>query len=224
MSINQFLHTHVYRHVLKQYLKFTTYTSIGGFKIKVLRGVFHPKLFFSTPYLFDYLNSQVLTNASFLEIGSGSGILSLLAYKKGALVTAVDIDTNAVENTKINFALQFGQSHKATIYQSDLFQNIPAQKFDRILINPPYFFKDVQHPAQYAWYCGQSGEYFNNMFLGLSEYIHPETKINMILADNCDIERIKSIAKKHNFYFEMIQQKKIKWEINYIFRIYHIAG
>lgn len=223
MSIRQFLHTHVYRHVLKQYLKFTTHTRIGGFKLKVLRGVFHPNFFFSTPYLFDYLNSQELSNCRFLEIGSGSGILSVLAYKKGALVTAVDIDNKAVENTKINFALLFGESYKANIYQSDLFQNIPTQKFDRILINPPYFFKDVQYPGQHAWYCGQSGEYFNHLFLGLPDYIHPETEINMILAENCDIERIKSIAKKNNFYFDLIEQKKIKWELNYIFRIYHKA-
>ena len=33
-------------------------------KIKVLKGVFHPKLFFSTPYLFNYLNSQNIQSST----------------------------------------------------------------------------------------------------------------------------------------------------------------
>ena len=41
----------------------------------------------------------------------------------------------------------------------------------------------------------------------------------MILAENCEIDRIKKIAEDHGFKFELLQQQKIKWELNYIFEI-----
>lgn len=219
MSFQQQLYNTIYKPVLKQYLKFNTVTTIEGLKIKVLKGVFHPKLFFSTPYLFSYISSQNLNNTRFLEIGSGSGLLSLLAYKKGAMVTAIDINKKAVENTRLNFTLHFGPAHTAKIYESDLFENLPAQTFDTILINPPYFFKEIESDWQQAWFCGAEGEYFYKLFAGLRKFTHPQTDVIMILADNCDIERIRNIARKHSYQFSLVEQKKIKWEMNFIFRI-----
>ncbi len=224
MSFQRFLNNHIYKHLLKLYLRFNTVTTIGGLKIKVLKGVFHPKLFFSTPYLFNYLNSQNIQSKCFLEIGCGSGVIAVLAHKKGAKVTAIDIDKRAVENTRQNFALHFGPAHNAQIKQSDLFNNLSPQQFDNIIINPPYFFKKVESDWQNAWYCGAEGEYFINLFAGLRNYIHPQTEILMILADNCDIERIKSIADKNRFQFSLVEKKKVKWEMNFIFRIKYLPS
>lgn len=219
MTASYYISNYLLKPVLKFYLRFNTVVRFDNLKVKVYKNIFHPSLFFSTKYLYSFLSKINLQSKSFLEIGSGSGVLSLLAYQKGANVTALDIDENAVNNTIENFENNFGIHHKAQILQSDLFEKINPQIFDVILINPPYFFESVQHTSQLAWYCGENGEYFKNLFINLSRYIDKDTLVIMILADNCEIERIKNIASQNNFYFNLLEHKKIKWEINYIYQI-----
>jgi len=73
-----------------------------------------------------------------LEIGCGSGALSLFAARQGWLVTASDVNPDAVaaarENAQRNhIALDFSQS--------DLFEAHAGQKFDVILFNLPFLHK-----------------------------------------------------------------------------------
>ena len=202
------------------YLKKERTSKVRGFKLLIKPTVFHPKFFFSSTYLFDFVTTLNLADKQFLEIGSGSGLISLLAYQKKAIVTACDINTVAVDCTKLNFEKNFGkESSHVLILKSDLFDAIPDSKFDVIVINPPYFFEDVKINTQLAWNCGKNGEYFIKLFSQLNNFILSDSDIYMILADNCEIERIKEIAKSHQFTFELIVHKKIKWEINFIFKI-----
>ncbi|WP_163111277.1 methyltransferase, partial [Acinetobacter baumannii] len=65
--------------------------------IKIHPDVFPPQLTFSTKILLDFVNEMNLDNKTFLELGCGSGIISLLAAKKKALVTASDINQTALD-------------------------------------------------------------------------------------------------------------------------------
>jgi release factor glutamine methyltransferase len=207
---------------LKYYLKKERPYTYKEFKLTIFSGVFHPGLFFSTKFLAVFVNSLSLENCKFCEPGTGAGLISLTALKKGASVTAFDINKLAVDNCRKNFALNkvlFKDNAVFEVYQSDLFDKVPAQSFDYIVVNPPYFFKNASDDAGKAWYVGEQGEYFEKFFGQLSSYIHPHSKIYMILADNCEIERIEAIAKKYNFTFRLATSKKIWWETNYIFSI-----
>ena len=73
-----------------------------GLTIEVSPGVFHPGLFFSTEFLLQFISQKKLENKSLLELGAGSGLLSLKAAQQGAIVTATDISTKAVENIRSN--------------------------------------------------------------------------------------------------------------------------
>ena len=100
-----------------------------------------------------------------------------------------------------------------------MFDSIPKLTFDVIVVNPPYFFDDVKTDNQLAWNCGKNGEYFVKFFSGLNQFSNSESDVYMILADNCEIDRIKNIAKSHQFILVLIVHKKIKWETNFIFKI-----
>lgn len=219
MAPSFYIFNYLFKPFLKIYLKFNSTVRFDELQIKVFKGIFHPKLFFSTSYLYEFLSQKNIQSKSFLEIGSGSGVLSLLAYQKGAKVTALDIDENAIRNTRFNFELNFGKNHQATIIKSDLFKELKSQVFDMVLINPPYFFKKIEHPSQLAWYCGKEGEYFEGLFSNLSDYFDKNSLVIMILAENCDIQRIQHIASNHHLHFNLLEQKKIKWEKNYIYQI-----
>jgi hypothetical protein len=41
----------------------------------------------------------------------------------------------------------------------------------------------------------------------------------MILAENCEIERIRQLADDRNFNMSLQLEKKIKWEKNFIFKL-----
>jgi release factor glutamine methyltransferase len=218
-KLSYIFYNYFYKYILKLYLKTDSKVTFDIFKLIVFKEVFHPKLFFSTKYFYSFLKGKNFKNKKFIELGSGSGILSMLAYRQGAHVTAVDIDPKAVENTRINFSGNFNMSQCLSIIQSDLFTNVPVQLFDIVVINPPYYFKEVKVAAHNAWYCGENGEYFKNLFAHLKSYTHSATEIFMVLEENCEIDRIKSMAQIHAIQFEQVDEKIIKWEKNFIFQL-----
>ena len=202
------------------YLKKERHTKLFGFDLLIKPTVFHPKYFFSSRYLVEFVLKLNLEHKKCLELGCGSGIVSLMVYQKKGIVTCSDINEIAVECTKINFNKNFGNnSPNFQVITSDLFEFIPKTCFDFVFINPPYFFEAVSTDHQLAWNCGKNGEYFVNLFSQLSLYISNSTQVYMVLADNCDINRISEIATRYNFRLNKVEEKKIKWEINYIYKI-----
>lgn len=83
-------------------------------------------------------NLAVRKGDTVLDMGTGCGILGIIAAKKAAKVVAVDINPYAVrcarENAKLNHVID-----KTFFVQGDLFAPIrKGEKFDLILFNAPY--------------------------------------------------------------------------------------
>jgi len=166
--------------------------------------------------LLNFVDTLNLKSKIFLELGAGTGIISILAAKKGATVYASDISSKAVENVKLNAAKNNVQIN---IFTSDLFKNIPDMQFDYIIINPPYYSKDPREEEEYAWFCGSNFEYFKSLFNSLSNYIGRDSKAFMILSEVCDIQKIKSIGMENEFVWKLKMNKQFWGEKNYIFEI-----
>lgn len=190
--------------------------SYNNIIVKVLPGVFHPGLFFSSKMLLNFVDTLKLESKTFLELGAGTGIISILATKKGAAVYASDISGKAVENVKLNAVKNNVQIN---IFTSDLFKNIPDIQFDYIIINPPYYSREPREDEEYAWFCGSNFEYFKSLFNSLSDYIGNDSKVFMILSEVCDIQKIKSIGMENEFAWELKMKKQFWGEKNYIFEI-----
>jgi release factor glutamine methyltransferase len=140
----------------------------------------------------------------------------LYAARQGARVTATDINPVAIQSLTMN-----SQSNRIplTVIGSDLFTNIPQQAFDIIAINPPYYKKQPNTPAEYAWYCGEQGEYFKQLFTGLQQYMHPQSIVLMVLCDGCDLQMIREMASANGFHLNCVQTKTNWVETNFIFKI-----
>jgi release factor glutamine methyltransferase len=207
--------------IVEIYLKKDRIFNYKGLKLIILKGVFHPRFFFSTKYLASFVEKLNLTDKQFCEPCVGSGLISLVAAKNGALVTCFDINPVAVKNTKLNFERNklMLSSSDFRVIESDLFSSISPTIFDYIVINPPYFFSEVKNPTQFAWNAGKDGQFFMKFFQQLKDYTNNNSEIYMILADNCEIDRIIQIAKNYNWNFSLVEKKKILWEVNYIYRI-----
>ncbi len=207
---------HTYKPLLVKYLSKTRIYKYENIKLEIPPQVFHPGFFFSTRLLLNYIKQVPLKDKSFLEPGCGSGLISIYAAKKGALVTSTDINPVAIEFLKKN-----SQQNNAelTIIQSDLFQNIPVQQFDTIAINPPYYKKQPQSAQDYAWYCGENGEYFSGLFKNLNNYIHKQSQMLMVAFEGCDMKMIEDLAGQNGFQLNCIYTEQNLLERNFIFKI-----
>lgn len=185
-------------------------------RLEIPPEVFHPGFFFSTQFLLQYIEKMPLHDKKFLEPGFGSGLISIVAAKKGARVTATEINPVAVEFFTKN--CRYNQVNPQII-ESDLFKNLPKESYDIIAINPPYYKKNPVTAGDYAWFCGVNGEYFSALFDSLDDYIHPNTEILMVLFDGCDMEMITGFAAAKNFTLNCVLSKKNLLEKNTIFKI-----
>jgi release factor glutamine methyltransferase len=181
--------------------------------------VFPPQLTLSTKILLDFISELDLQKKTFLELGCGCGIISLFASKKGAEVTATDINTKALEY--LGKAALTNKLDVSCLY-SDLFENLEGQQFDFIIINPPYYPKSPKNIKEQAWFCGEDFEYFKGLFFQLAAFLSDNNKTYMILSEDCNMQKITSIAAKNNFLLEPVFNIKKMGELNTIYQIIKI--
>lgn len=219
-KVIKYLTARIYKPVLVKYLSSTRVYAYKGIRLVIPSEVFHPGFFGSTKLLLRHIGRQPLRGRTFLELGAGSGLISLFAARKGALVTSTDINPRAVEYLKENSS----RNHVSLeIFAADLFSDLPVKTFDIIAINPPYYRGRPSDYASYAWYCGENGQYFDGLFSGLANYTHSRTTAWMVLCDGCDMEMIGELARRHGWGLNCVFTKKSLLEKNFIFKIESLA-
>ncbi|WBX71654.1 methyltransferase [Tenacibaculum retecalamus] len=199
----------------KKYYKKPRRFRYADLEVLVYPEVFPPHFTFSTKILLNYIKELDMEGKTFLELGCGSGIISLFASSKGAKVTATDINKialNALKDAKVKNHVE------VDVLYSDLFENVSKQQFDFIFINPPYYPRAPKNDQEKAWFCGEEFEYFQRLFQQISKRPFNED-IYMILSQDCNLKRIFRILKKNNLTQICIDEKKVTGEINYIYKI-----
>ena len=94
-------------------------------------------------------NLDVKEGERVLDMGTGCGILGILAAKKSSLVVAADLNPYALRCAKENALLNDARS-KISFVQGDLFAPLSERaNFDVILFNAPYL--PVEESAQASW-------------------------------------------------------------------------
>lgn len=74
--------------------------------------------------------------------GSGAIAISLAKYLPNTQVTALDISSKALEVAKLNAKTNNVES-QITFVESNLLENLPKEKYDMIVSNPPYIKQDI---------------------------------------------------------------------------------
>ncbi|MEN8221916.1 MAG: peptide chain release factor N(5)-glutamine methyltransferase [Acidobacteriota bacterium] len=139
-----------------------------------------------TELIIDILLSESDSTTKILEIGAGSGIISILAAKlSGAEVTAVEYDNDALEVLKNNIELH-NVKELVTPVSADLFP-VKKPKFNIIVTNPPYLSeKDLEqadpavreHEPRIALLGGENGhEIIEKIIRRAQEYLSYNGKI-----------------------------------------------
>ncbi len=200
----------------EKYLSKERSFSYNGTTVTVFPGVFHPGFFYSTKLLLKYIQNLELQKKYVLELGAGTGLISIIAANKGGYVTASDISLTAVYNIEKNVKMT---NANVEVVHSDLFDDIPQRRYDYIIINPPYYKKTPSSEKEFAWFGGDDFQYFRKLFGQLQSNIYENTNVIMVLSDEADLVMINSIAEEFNFRMKEVIHKKTWGENHFIFSI-----
>lgn len=98
-------------------------------------------------------NLNVDENTRVLDLGTGTGVLALVAAYNGSRnITATDINPQAVKNAKFN-AEKLGFDDRIDVRKNaDLFDAVRGEKFDVIIFNAPWIYGDPRTTYDTAVY------------------------------------------------------------------------
>lgn len=177
-------------------------------EVKVSEGVYAPA---DDTFMLARHMPRDLKGKKVLDIGCGSGMLSIVAAINGGDVTATDINPTALKDTKKN-AKHYDVKIKTV--KSDLFTNI-KEKFDLIIFNPPYVPSDkndmyISPSLRKALVSGKRGTDVMKIFLKeFQKHLNKGGKVLLIVSS---LNRIKERLEKNgwkeldsaSFFFEKL--------------------
>lgn len=129
-----------------------------------------------------------------LEIGCGSGVVSVHCAKNGCTVTAVDINPSAVECTKENAQLN---GVDIDVRESDLFQNVP-ERFDTIVFNLPYLPVIDEGELAKAWSGGEDGMGpLPRLMAESKDHLNKNGRVVVVVSSLMDQNKLNALLSKY---------------------------
>jgi release factor glutamine methyltransferase len=187
-----------------------------GFSLTIFPGVFHPGYFHSTDCMIAYLKGQDVEGLKVLELGCGSGLISMWLQQRVAVVTASDISHTVLDALAFNLK---ANDIELEAVESDLFNGLRGRSFDRIVINPPYYPKRPRQEAEYAWFCGEDYDYFRRLFSELPHHLQAGCRIWMVLSEYCNLSLIGQLAQQNGLALQKVFSKRKHWEYQHVYEI-----
>lgn len=173
-----------------------------GNKIKVNSSVLIPR--FETETLVEktvnYIKKNKLENSSVLELGTGSGCISITLKKElpHLQITAVDISKKAIKVAKFNTRKN---KTKISFICKDIFKLNLLNNYDILVSNPPYIKKDTKidpktkYEPQIALYSDCTGiNYYIEIFKIAKLNLNKKSLIALEI-DEDEGEKIRKLAK-----------------------------
>ena len=182
-------------------------TEVMGLPILVLPGVWSPAHDWSS--LFYVENMPDVRGLDFLEVGCGTGVISVFAGRAAARrIVAVDINPEAVRNTQLNFE-RFGIEN-GEVFLSDGFENVRG-KFDVVTWNAPYH---GCRPSDMLERGCADEEYHDirSFFYQVRTYLNPGGRVVFGFSESGDLPLIESLIVENGF---RIKRKLSDWRQDY---------
>ena len=137
-------------------------------------------------------NLQVNRMSRVLEIGTGTGIIAIIAAKRASKVIATDINPHAIDCAVKNIITN--KTYNVELRKGNLFEPVEGEKFDLILFNTPYLPSSTDEKSDdeldAAWNGGLDGREVIDKFLEeVTDYLNPDGKVQMVQSSLSDNEK-----------------------------------
>lgn len=156
---------------------------ISGCDLVILPSVMNPVIFRSGAYFASMIErNPVMPSARVLDMGTGCGLVGIIAARQDARVVAVDINAEAVRCTHINAILN-GVEHRMDVRHGDLFEPLCNEQFDLVLFNPPYFRGNPRPGFEQSW---RSNDVVERFAANLRRHLNPGGRALLALSTHGD--------------------------------------
>ena len=151
-----------------------------------------------------------------LDVGTGCGILAILAAEKAKRVVAVDVNPYAIE-CAIKNAQKNGVKEKIEFRRGDLFQPIKQnESFNMILFNSPYLPSEPDEEKSWigkAWAGGPNGRQVIDRFIrDVPNFLADGGKIQLVQSSLSDVNKTIRMFNERNLQAKVAAQVKVAFE------------
>jgi predicted RNA methylase len=160
------------------------------------------------------VDDTIATGRDVLEIGTGTGLLSILCLQNDARrVVATDINEAAVANARYNAAMLVPDKELEVrqVLSDDpkAFSVIGAtERFDLILSNPPWEDGQVKEPADHAFYDPAFG-LMNSLLDGLPAHLNPGGRCLLAYGHRPGIEKLQAECERRGYEFKILDDRDL---------------
>lgn len=152
-----------------------------------------------------------------LDMGTGCGILAVVAAEKARVVVAVDVNPYALRCAALNAELNH-MADKVDVVLSDMFGAFSANtEFDLIIFNPPYLPTTEKIRSgdwlDRAWNGGRSGREVIDRFLrGMDAHIAKGGRMLMVQSSLSNPEESVKNLREMGFETQIIAEEELFFE------------
>ena len=156
-------------------------------------------------------NLDVRKGERVLELGTGCGLLAILAAKVGVQVVATDINPAALKCARAN-AVKHRVGDRIDFRLGDLFEPVVGEHFDLMIFNPPYLPVEPEEalcgPLDRAWEAGPDGRRIIDRFLcELPNHLTPNGRVLFVQSSLANISKTLRVLKTSGFKVNTIHKK-----------------
>lgn len=183
-----------------------------GYNISVNKHVLIPR--FETETLvektIEYIKKLKLENGSLIDLGTGSGCISIVLKKELETLNITGLD---ISNKALKLARKNAKNNKADInfIKENIFKFKPVNKYDILISNPPYITEDdeispnIKYEPKKAIFTNDGLKYYRHIMSTCSNYLNKKNLIAFEIGDKQGKD-LKKLAK------DFFPKAKIKLE------------
>ncbi len=158
-------------------------------------------------------NLEIERGAEVLDVGTGCGILSIVAAEKGADVIAVDFNPYAIQSAKENASLN-NVRNKITFLQAGLLTAFNEKAtFDLILFNAPYLPSAEDEGESWigrSWAGGVNGRQVIDRFISEApSHLKPDGRILLMQSTLVNAEETIQKFEEQNLKARIKAKRKL---------------